>query len=605
MPRALANASSERRADERHRGYASSFLREPCYFVGLDETPSFRERIHDIYGDNVEIISSLAEIDDYFSDRDFGERPEVGRFTGRVARSIEDTRMAEEVCGEVCNQAYVTAIKRLGYQDAPLNVAFSRNLAEERGTCFADAFVFGPGGAARIALADWLIEERLHGMYRPGKAPGPAFSKQATKIWHEAKYQNRQWPRACGTDGEFGLLDASTDKGRLPDGVEQVLRNSWRRSRYQGPEHAYKGMRRLGGEQSFQMIEDMVGALLDASSRPKLYRSPLDREQQHQYDEIIESANTQGIDPFYATYMDMFDDPDALRPVWGKARRVLYEYSSVLREAAIRAGLAKPSTTGITWRSKHQAWQAQIPVKGKQKYLGLFRNKADAIEAFDEAAARTGHIPGMPDIDRIWPTWDQEKARLELMAGRPQLPIVYQQQDTHEERKYGLRPPEALRGFVDRMKRTDWLARHCLLMFDDNSPDATRAMAIQSNGETWTREKKSAGKRFVVRGRTSIHKDTGRIGITIYRPGFDEPGVLAEEIYHVVFGVMRETSPATYKAAERWYQRSLNSGADPTISLDEAFSKAMGLEEVGKASGLPPGVVKHARSLFCQAGSRK
>jgi len=144
----------------------------------------------DIYGDNVEIISSLAEIDEYFSDRDFGERPEVGRFTKRVARSIEDPRMAEEVSGEVCNQAYVTAIKRLGYSDAPLNVAFSRNLAEERGTCFADAFVFGPDGAARIALADWLIEERLHGMYRPGKAPGPAFSKQATKIWHEAKYRN-------------------------------------------------------------------------------------------------------------------------------------------------------------------------------------------------------------------------------------------------------------------------------------------------------------------------------------------------------------------------------------------------------------------------------
>lgn len=282
---------------------------------------------------------------------------------------------------------------------------------------------------------------------------------------------------------------------------------------------------------------------------------------------------------------------------------MLYEYSGLLRQAAIRAGLAHPSTTGITWRSRHQAWQAQIPVKGKQKYLGLFKKKADAIAVFEKAAAQTDHIPGMPDIDRIWPTWEQEKARLELMYERPRLPVIYQQQDTHEERKYGLRPPEALRELVERMKGNDWFTKHCLLMFDDNTPEATRAMAVQSNGEAWTREKESAGKRLVVQGCTAIHKDTGRIGITIYRPGFDEPGVLTEEMYHIVFGVMRQTYPEMYRATQRWYEHRLSNGADPTVSLDEAFSKAMGLEEVGKATGLPRDIVRDARGLFWEAGS--
>ena len=597
-PRSLP---SERRPGH---GYSGHFPRQPCYFVGLDETLNLRERVQDMYGDNAEITDAVTELDDYFSDRAFEGRAEVRRFAGRVARSIEDPRMADEVAGEIVNQGYITALKRLGYNNAPDSVAFSRDFAREHGTCFADAFMFGPGGAARIALAGWLVEEKLHGMYRPGKTPGQSFSKQARKIWHEAQHQNRQWPQAEGRDGAFGPLEVSSEQGKLPQGVEHVLRDSWRRSMYQGKDYAYKGMRRLTGEQNFQMVEDMVGALLDAESRPKLYRSPLDRAQRLRYDEILENANKQGIDPFCATYRELYDDPDVLRPAWNRARRMLYEYSGILRQEAIRAGLVELSTSiGITRHRGRKAWQAQIPCKGRQRYLGLFKSKADARAAFDEAAARAGHIPGMPDIDRIWPTWEQEKARLELMDERPQLPIVYQQQDTHEERKCGLRPPEALKGLVERMSGIDWIARYCLLMFDDNSPGATKDMAIQSNGEVWTREEESAGKRFVVRGCTSIHKDTGRIGITIYQPGFDEPRVLAEEIYHVVFGIMAETSPGTYRATHRWYESCLTDGADPTISLDEAFSKAMGLEEVGGTTSLPRGVVKHARGMLSPDGN--
>ena len=584
--------------DQHREQYAAG----PRYFVGTDQASTFRERIQEIYADNREITDAVAELDEYFSDQDFEERPAFRHLAGWVARSIENPKMSKEIAGEIVNQGYITALKRLGYQDALLNVAFSRNFAREHGTCFAEAFMFGPGGAARIALADWLIEERLHGMYRPGKAPGSSFSTQARQIWCEAEYRNRRWPQAATGDGECIPVEVPTEQGKLPEGVEQVLRDSWRRYLYQGKDGAYTGMRPLRCGQNFQMIEDMVGALLDSENRPKMYRSPLNPAQQRWYDRIIDDANKSGIDPFYAMYNNLFSRPDALKPVWDKARRMLYEYSGVLRESAIRAGLVEaPATTGITWRERQQAWQAQIAFKGRQKYLGLFKDKADAQAAYYKAAARMGHIPGLPDIDKIWPTWEQQKVRLAQRREYPQMPIIYQKQDTHRERRFGLRPPEALRGLVERMTRVQWLVRHCLLAFDDNRPAASQDIAMQSRGRRWCDEISKQGKRFVIQGCTSIDKDTGRIGITIYRPGFDDECVLAEEIYHIVFGIIRKADPKTHQATERWDKNRLKNGADPTVCLDEAFSKSMALEESGVATSLPRTLVKSTQQMFSPA----
>jgi hypothetical protein len=79
--------------------------------------------------------------------------------------------------------------------------------------------------------------------------------------------------------------------------------------------------------------------------------------------------------------------------------------------------------------------------------------------------------------------------------------------------------------------------------------------------------------------------------------------VLAEEVYHVVFGILRETDPGTCRATHRWYERSLKNGADPTISLDEAFSKFMALEESRVVTDLPRYVVKRARRIFSNASN--
>ena len=336
--------------------------------------------------------------------------------------------------------------------------------------------------------------------------------------------------------------------------------------------------------------------LLAAESSTRMYRSPLNRARQFRYDRIIEDANKKGIEPFYAVYSNMFTDVDTFRSIWNKARRILYEYSGTLREAAIEAGLIeRPYSIGVTWRDRHKAWQAQIAYKGRQKYLGIFKNKAEAQAVYYRAAAEMGHIPGLPDIDKIWPTWRQEKARLALMRERPRMPIVYQQQDTHEERKFGLRPPEAMRELVERMKGINWIVEHCILVFDDHWPAASPFIAIQSRGRRWYKEISDRGQRFVIQGCTLIDKDAGRIRITIYRPGFGEPRVLAEEIYHVVFRIARKVNRKMHEAIQRWHKGRLKNGGDPTVCLDEAFSKAMALEESGVATDLPRSTVKDAK----------
>ncbi len=136
----------------------------------------------------------------------------------------------------------------------------------------------------------------------------------------------------------------------------------------------------------------------------------------------------------------------------------------------------------------------------------------------------------------------------------------------------------------------------------DNPRRVDEVIAIRSRGRQWYEEISNRGKRFVIQGCTSIDKDTGRIGITIYRPGFDNEQVLAEEVYHVVFGILRQAHPKSYQAAQRWYESNLKKGADPTVSLDEAFSKSMRMEETGVTTGLPRRVARQARSIFSSDG---
>jgi hypothetical protein len=203
-----------------------------------------------------------------------------------------------------------------------------------------------------------------------------------------------------------------------------------------------------------------------------------------------------------------------------------------------------------------------------------------------------------PDMDAVWPSWTEQKARLALIENKPHMPIIYPKQDIRDEWKYGLRVPKGLETMVDKIKKVDWLTRNATLVFDDNSPTVSREIVTQSNGKKWANQQEKRGKRYVAQGSTSLDKDTGRIRFAMYRPGHGSKRTLGEEVYHVVYKIIREASPGTFGAIQTWHKKNIDNGGDPTLDTSEAFSKAMAEEELGHSSGLPHRVVKHARKIF-------
>lgn len=203
-----------------------------------------------------------------------------------------------------------------------------------------------------------------------------------------------------------------------------------------------------------------------------------------------------------------------------------------------------------------------------------------------------------PDVDSVWPSWQEEKNRLSQLENDPKIPIVYQNQGIRDEWEYGLKVPGGLEKTVEKIKNVDWLKKDAMLVFDDNSPAASKQIAIQSNGRDWANRQHEQNKRYCIQGSTSIDKDSGRFRIDIYQPGFNDNSVLTEEIYHIVFGIMRHTNPAIYKSTQRWHDRELKNGTDPTCTIEEAFACQMVSEETGTQTSLPRNVVKYARKIF-------
>ena len=63
-------------------------------------------------------------------------------------------------------------------------------------------------------------------------------------------------------------------------------------------------------------------------------------------------------------------------------RRENFNVHTTNREQCLNQGLRKDNKygcKGIEWRKQRNKWQARISVNGKQKYLGLFDDKEDAI----------------------------------------------------------------------------------------------------------------------------------------------------------------------------------------------------------------------------------
>jgi hypothetical protein len=82
--------------------------------------------------------------------------------------------------------------------------------------------------------------------------------------------------------------------------------------------------------------------------------SPLDNIQKARYDHIVEQANAQGVDSFYAVYQNLFADKNRWRPLWNKARKWLYDYSMLLWESQNELCLAEGKRVparGVVYRA--------------------------------------------------------------------------------------------------------------------------------------------------------------------------------------------------------------------------------------------------------------
>jgi hypothetical protein len=241
-------------------------------------------------------------------------------------------------------------------------------------------------------------------------------------------------------------------------------------------------------------------------------------------------------------------------------------------------------------------WYAQIVVDRKHRFIGSFRTRAEAETAYAREFEKAFGYPSgynvqcIPKIDKVWPSWEEEKARIDHIDEHPRMPVIGQSMRT-----------EPLSSMIERMQRVNWLVRNTMLVLDDNSPAASADIAIQSRGEKWYAEIKRHGKQAVVRGSASMDADTGRIKITLYNQGFNSKCVLTEEIYHIGFKIIRHSRPQVLHAIQRWYEHQLQNGADLTFSVADMFATKMALVESGIAAGLPPDVVINARCIFSSA----
>jgi len=241
-------------------------------------------------------------------------------------------------------------------------------------------------------------------------------------------------------------------------------------------------------------------------------------------------------------------------------------------------------------------WQARITVNGKFRHLGTYRTCQEAQAAYAKEFAKVWGYPPcynvkvIPKIDKVWPTWDEEKVRLERMDGRPKMPVIGLSAEAY-----------ALKPMMELMQTVDWINRNIILVFDEDSPFASQDIAIQSRGKIWYEDVIRQGKHPVICGSASLDKDAGRIRITIYNQGLANKRVLAEELYHIGYKIIRYAYAETFEAIERWYQAQLNKGRDPTFSMPDMFCCNMAIEESGIKTSLPRCIVKHARKIFSPA----
>ena len=459
--------------------------------------------------------------------------------------------VAEDVTGEIVSAGYIEALNQLSNKDAQTQLDYVKHVAGSIEASGPGVLLFGvraagnprtyryAGGTDR-ALAAYVNRELLRGIHRPGlrnkKVYRERFASEESRVAFDAAERLVQhWPARTDEDGDPAEVEIPAGKGKLPADSGTATRESYRAL---GRAIAHTtGIKRLSGDQSYEMVEDLASAILHDPEQ-----SPLSPEQLYAFDELVTEANQRNINPWAYVTEEMPEIAGTLGPVWEKSRDKLY---------------------------------------------------SAALERYERMTDPPDKRPRL----EAWPSWKEELRRLEKISINPQLRIVYPPQLSVKrrgdkgagcsvlEKRYGLRVPAKHTRLINTLRKNPWFAANCDVVYNDTRPYATPEIARLSLGDEY-----DPGKRYELAGSWGIDGDTGRGRMTIYRAGFNRGRTLAEEIYHAVYDIIRSTDNGFGEKVERLARKCA-----PSKSPDEAFAKAMAAETVSHGSSrLPKRVVNSA-----------
>jgi len=490
-----------------------------------------------------------------------GNTPELQYLTGRVSRRMRSIYphmphwklldMAKDVTGEIVSAGYIEALKQLSSKNAQTELGYIKDLGESVETSWPNVLMFGVRlagnphtygylGGTDKALAVYVTREKLKGIHRPElksqKAYKRRFRSEENLLAYElAEGMVHPWPAGVDEHGNMMEVEIASEKGKLPVDFEPAKREYYKASVHGKP--CTLGYRRLPGDRSYEMVEDMASAMLHDPEQ-----SPLPPEQLYAFDELITQANQRNINSWAYVTEEMPEITGTLSSVWEKSRDKLY---------------------------------------------------SAAMERYEQMAGPPGKAPRL----EAWPSWKEELRRLEKASTNPQLRIVYPPQIRVKrpgekgagcitlEKRYGLRVPAKHTRLINTLKKNPWFAANCDVVYNDTRPYAAPDIARLSLGDEY-----DPGKQYEIAGSWGIDGDTGRGRMTIYRAGFNRRQTLAEEVYHAVYDIIRSTNNGFGEKVERVARQYA-----PSKSPDEAFAKAMSAETLSRGSSrLPKRVVNSA-----------
>ena len=340
-------------------------IKNTIYSVGTDKTLSLREKMADVHGANSKVMKAANELDRYVSDSETKQSSWYWNFYRRIrsgmwrlyphANDMVKTQMSREFIDELFNGGYIRAMQNLSNDCGAGHVSFCQEYADSYGVSIGAVLLFGPRGGATLELLYFLAAERVHGQHRPGTSPHPLCTEKTRKMWYIAQ-RSYNWPRMVDEHGQEVSMDVAEERGQLPEGIVAALRKLWRRN---PALRNYMGIFRLSGDIPHQIIEDIFDIVI---------RRRLSSADRARYNRIMEEANKQGVEPFYAVYKNLFANKDRLKPYWNRARKLLYDYSICLWETKNEIWLAegkREPARGIVFKAKnivaHKPRKKKVP----------------------------------------------------------------------------------------------------------------------------------------------------------------------------------------------------------------------------------------------------